>query len=52
MSLYYEHLDKTLNVNKAAASHDTQTNNKSSRSQMFFKNFANFTGKHPRWVSF
>ena len=51
MNLYYEHL-KTLTANKAATSHDSQTNNRSNHSQMFFKigvlkNFANFTGKHP-----
>ena len=52
MNLYYKQLEKTLIVNKAAASHDFKTNNRSSRSQMFFKigvpkNFANFTGKTP-----
>ena len=51
MNLYYKHL-KTLIVNKAATSFDSQTNNRSSHSQMFFKigvlkNFANFTGKYP-----
>ena len=51
MNLYYEHLE-TLTANKAATSHDSQTNNRSNHSQMFFKigvlkNFANFTGKHP-----
>ena len=51
MNLYYEHLE-TLTANKAATSHDSQTNNRSNHSQMLFKigvlkNFANFTGKHP-----
>ena len=53
MNLYYEHLE-TLIVIKAATSHDSQTNNRSSHSQMFFKidalkNFANLTGKHLCW---
>ena len=57
MNLYYKQLEKTLIVNKAAASHDFKTNNRSSRSQMFFKigvpkNFANFTGKHLPWSFF
>ena len=50
MYLYYEHL-KTSIVNKAATSHDSQINNRSSHSQMSckigaLKSFANFTGKH------
>ena len=46
MNLYYEHHDETLIVNKVvAASHDFQTNNRSSRSKMF-------PGKHPCWNLF
>ena len=57
MNLYYEYLDETLIINKAAASHDSQINNRSSCSQMFFKigvhkNFGNFTGKHLCWSFF
>ena len=36
MNLYYEH-PETLIVDKAAISHDSQTNNRSDNSQMFFK---------------
>ena len=65
MNLYYEHLE-TLTANKAATSHDSQTNNRSNHSQMLFKigvlkNFANFrpatllkrdsnTGVFPRYM--
>ena len=34
MNLYYELLDKTVIVNKVAASHDFQTNNRSSCSDV------------------
>ena len=37
MNLYYELLDKTVIVNKVAASHDFQTNNRSSCSDVLVK---------------
>ena len=51
MNLYYKHLNKTLTINKTAASHDSQANNRSSCSGVL-KNFRNFTGKHPCWSLF
>ena len=57
MNLHHEHPDEPFIVNKAATSDDSQTNNRSSHSQIFFKvnvlkNFANFTGKHLCWSLF